>query len=44
MTKKAKEKKAKERTLWETQGRSFVRDLDYGKKGRRAYCQTSEKV
>lgn len=33
MTKKAKEKKAKERTLWETQGRSFVRDLDYGKKG-----------
>ena len=26
-------KKAEERTLWETQGRSFVRDLDYGKKG-----------
>lgn len=26
-------KKAKERTLWETQGRRFVRDLDYGKEG-----------
>lgn len=27
-------KKAEERTLWETQGRSFVRDLDYGKKAK----------
>ena len=26
-------KKAEKRTLWETQGRSFVRDLDYGKRG-----------